>query len=664
MPSSFVVALTLSAHAVGQVSSMTLQFEECEILQPVLDQFACAGIASIVSDGGTPMIFREGTMILVPSPSTGGNLEITFAATVDRVSLNTLVYNGVPAARITAYDAAGGTVSFVDAPPTGFVELTGAGIIKLGFTSDESWGIDNLSYDFESATFSGCANTCEGLPPCEGDPDRVDRDQDGTCDDSEECPADPSKTEAGICGCGVAETPDSDRDGALDCIDACPADPLKVAPGICGCGVSDQDLDGDGTVDCLDACPADPLKIAPGICGCGVVDESDSDDDGVLDCVDLCLGDDASGDDNTNGVCNDRENRTLSVTSSFDGAAGPCPVGGTRIAVGRDENGSLGLDEAEVQEVLYVCNESDILVRSALVPESAKCAYGGVQTDEGRDVNNDGVLQDNEVLSTRLVCSEHGRATRTIVVPPGSDDCETGGVRVESGIDTNGDKTLDDDEVTSSNLVCNEHDFIARSVAVPPGSGDCEAGGVRVESGIDVNGNERLDRDEVTSSRITCNENRFTVQTTVVSPGSGDCEAGGVRVESGFDVNGNERLDEEELAHDDIVCHQGQPLFETESMRVGSSACPHGGTRIRLGYDDGEPSGTAGDGRLQRGEVELVQDVCTELNESDAPALVLGGGNGACSASPGVRGQRSWAFLMSVLVGSVWVRRRRGSVRG
>lgn len=193
MPSTFAVALTLSAHAVGQVSSMSLQFDECTHLQPVLDQFACAGIASIVSDGGTPAIFRDWTMILVPSPSTGGNLEITFAATVDRVSFETRVYNGVPAARVTAYDVAGGTVSFVDAPPTGFVELTGAGIVKLGFTSDESWGIDNLSYDFESATFSGCANTCEGLPPCEGDPDRVDRDQDGTCDDSEGMPRGPEQ---------------------------------------------------------------------------------------------------------------------------------------------------------------------------------------------------------------------------------------------------------------------------------------------------------------------------------------------------------------------------------------------------------------------------------------------------------------------------------------
>jgi alpha-tubulin suppressor-like RCC1 family protein len=35
--------------------------------------------------------------------------------------------------------------------------------------------------------------------------------------------------------------------------DACPADPAKTEPGICGCGVADTDTDGDGTADCNDA---------------------------------------------------------------------------------------------------------------------------------------------------------------------------------------------------------------------------------------------------------------------------------------------------------------------------------------------------------------------------------------------------------------------------
>ena len=104
------------------------------------------------------------------------------------------------------------------------------------------------------------------------------------CNDS--CPADPGKTEPGICGCGVADA-DSDGDGTPDCNDGCPADPNKTAPGTCGCGVSDVDSDGDGTPNCNDGCPLDPLKLAPGVGGCGVPDT----DDGIPDCGDLGPGD-------------------------------------------------------------------------------------------------------------------------------------------------------------------------------------------------------------------------------------------------------------------------------------------------------------------------------------------------------------------------------------
>jgi hypothetical protein len=70
---------------------------------------------------------------------------------------------------------------------------------------------------------------------------------------------------------------DSDGDGEPDLTDLCPADPNKTEPGVCGCGVTDTDSDDDGTLDCNDECPADPDKTTPGICGCGV---SDTDTDG------------------------------------------------------------------------------------------------------------------------------------------------------------------------------------------------------------------------------------------------------------------------------------------------------------------------------------------------------------------------------------------------
>ena len=68
-------------------------------------------------------------------------------------------------------------------------------------------------------------------------------------------------------------------------IDQCPDDPDKIDAGICGCGIPDDDTDQDGTPDCNDGCPDDPDKIEPGVCGCGTSD-ADSDGDGIPDCED------------------------------------------------------------------------------------------------------------------------------------------------------------------------------------------------------------------------------------------------------------------------------------------------------------------------------------------------------------------------------------------
>jgi hypothetical protein len=130
----------------------------------------------------------------------------------------------------------------------------------------------------------------EHYPDCDanGVPDdqQPDTDDDGTIDACDGCPADPDKTSAGACGCGVADT-DTDSDGTPDCNDGCPDDPDKTEPGTCGCGVADVDTDEDGTPDCLDECPEDPEKTEAGLCGCGTPD-TDSDGDGTPDCQDAC----------------------------------------------------------------------------------------------------------------------------------------------------------------------------------------------------------------------------------------------------------------------------------------------------------------------------------------------------------------------------------------
>src|SRR5688572_30027601 len=60
------------------------------------------------------------------------------------------------------------------------------------------------------------------------------------CLEGDCCPDDPNKTDAGDCGCGVADV-DSDTDGILDCQDDCPDDTNKANPETCGCGLPEQD---------------------------------------------------------------------------------------------------------------------------------------------------------------------------------------------------------------------------------------------------------------------------------------------------------------------------------------------------------------------------------------------------------------------------------------
>ncbi len=98
---------------------------------------------------------------------------------------------------------------------------------------------------------------------------------------TDNCPADPAKTEPGVCGCGIADI-DTDGDGTPNCIDACPNDSAKIAAGLCGCGVADTDTDGDATPDCLDGCPNDPTTANPAQCAPNVNGTAQSDWDLVM----------------------------------------------------------------------------------------------------------------------------------------------------------------------------------------------------------------------------------------------------------------------------------------------------------------------------------------------------------------------------------------------
>jgi len=140
-------------------------------------------------------------------------------------------------------------------------------------------------------------------------------------------------------GGGGEPDPDSDGDGEPDDSDFCPADPAKTNPGICGCGIADSDSDADGIANCNDTCPLDPANDIDGDLVCGDVDncpvdsnadqldsdsdlsgnacDADDDNDGVLD------GDDIAS--MNPFVCQDSDNDTCDDCSVGTDGFGPQP---------------------------------------------------------------------------------------------------------------------------------------------------------------------------------------------------------------------------------------------------------------------------------------------------------------------------------------------------
>lgn len=136
-------------------------------------------------------------------------------------------------------------------------------------------------------------------------------------DDNEEC-------DLGAGNDANADAPDECTTGCTWYVqDDCPNDPQKLEAGLCGCGVADTNGDGDQVPDCFDDCPSTP---GDGPDGCPPADL----DAGAGDAASDAASDDAAA---------------SPVTLDLSGSTGASSVGST-VGSGAGPGGSAGTTEA------------------------------------------------------------------------------------------------------------------------------------------------------------------------------------------------------------------------------------------------------------------------------------------------------------------------------
>ena len=125
----------------------------------------------------------------------------------------------------------------------------------------------------------------------------------------------------------------------------------------------------------------------------------------------------------------------------------------------------------------------------------------------------------------------------------------------------------------------------------------------------------------------------------------GACPGGGVRIDSGYDngegsgTAGNGILESGEIDSTLYVCNGtngtngADVLVTSTSLNVGDTNCPGSGIQIDAGTDNGDGGGTAGNGVLESGEVDTTSYVCDGVDGYEALVVTTTEGPGtACPA--------------------------------
>ena len=90
---------------------------------------------------------------------------------------------------------------------------------------------------------------------------------------------------------------------------------------------------------------------------------------------------------------------------------GNCISGGIKVITGMDDNNNEILDEAEIENVEYICNGNDgvngisSLLDVVELESSDSCLSGGYKVLSGLDLNQDSMLDEEEIQQTEYICN-------------------------------------------------------------------------------------------------------------------------------------------------------------------------------------------------------------------------------------------------------------------
>lgn len=212
---------------------------------------------------------------------------------------------------------------------------------------------------------------------------------------------------------------------------------------------------------------------------------------------------------------------------------------------------------------------AEVLSKSEDEPPGDNCEHGGVANHSGEDDNGDGTLQNREITDTQYECDEPPPEvpepefeSRLVItqLEIGDPDCPGGGKKIERGTDTNDNLILERREVESSDLFCSPVIEPAERLvvtALPVGDADCPGGGSKLERGVDADADGELNGNEVESTSLICNDvaaPATLARAKKLEAGDEDCPDGGVAVLTGPDTDGDGLLGDDEVTDTSLVC--------------------------------------------------------------------------------------------------------------